>query len=329
MYKDQKLIALKRKTWFQTLLVLLVIGAVFFTMVNVAGLVAGNAFYNYFCVRYTRFDLQRFQPLQATLAAGIQHKNWQNIDLESRLGYTLAGTYLPNPTPTNNTVVFVHGIAGSRLMGLWYAPIYWDAGYNVLIYDSRASGDSGGTSITWGYYERYDLDQWIDWLEQRNPGGIIGVHGVSMGAATALMHAEMNESNQRVSFYIADSAYADLEELLTQQIDAAVNLHSPLWVKLLLWYTNLAANWQENFRFADISPLRSVKNTTTPILYLHGQTDALVPVSMSEQLYTATKGYKQKYFFPHTAHALAIFTVPSEYRQQIVTFLASLPPAQR
>lgn len=312
---------LKRKVWFQTALVLFSIVFVFIVIVNAVGVVAGNIFYKEFCVRHTRLDYKRFEPLQATLEEGIRNKGWKNISIESRLGYTLQGTYLPNSTPTNNTVVFVHGITGSRLMGLWYAPIYLASGYNVLIYDSRASGESGGGSVSWGFYEKQDLDQWIDWVEERNPRGIIGVHGVSMGAATALMHAEMNETTHRVKFYIADSGYSDLETLLTQQIDDAVYLHDPLWINILLGYSSIAAKWQAGFRYQDVSPVRSVSNVTTPILYFHGGADVLVPVYMSEQLYEATKGYKEKYIFAGDAHAMAIFNHKVEYQWRVHSFI--------
>jgi fermentation-respiration switch protein FrsA (DUF1100 family) len=325
MYQDIELQALKRKVWLQSSLVALGIALFFFIFVNAGGLVAGNAFYKEFCVWHTRFGLQRFQPLMSVLDEGIRTKNWQNVSIESRLGYTLKGTYLPNPRPTKHTVVFVHGIAANRLMGLWYAPLYWQLGYNVLVYDSRASGESGGDSVTWGFYERYDLDQWVDWVQQRNPGGVIGVHGMSMGAATALMHAEMNESTHKVRFYIADSAYSDLEELLVQQVDAAVRVHNPTWVKLLLWYSGIAANWQSGFRFADVSPVQAVQKVTTPVLYLHGGADVLVPAAMSEQLYTATGGYKAKQIFPNDAHVMAYFKHQDEYRRQILSFISHIP----
>ncbi|WP_371381640.1 alpha/beta fold hydrolase [Sporomusa aerivorans] len=325
MHKDYETRTLKQKIWLQTTGVFLAILFVLSIIINAAGLIAGNAFYKEFCVWHTRFDARRFNSLQETLDEGIKNKNWQNISFKSRQGYILQGTYLPNPKPTNNTVVFVHGIASSRLMGVWYAPIYWSAGYNVLVYDSRASGASGGESVTWGIYERYDLDQWIDWVEQHNPGGIIGVHGVSMGAATALMHAEINESTHRVKFYVADSAYSDLTELFTQQINNAVNLHSTFWIRLLLWYSSLAANWQSGFRFQDVSPVQSVKTATTPTLFLHGEADALVPQVMCEQLYAASSGYKKMYVFPKDAHAMAIFNHKQEYQQQIINFISALP----
>lgn len=321
MVNNTEMKKLKRKVWFQTVLVIFSIVFVFIVIVNGVGIVAGNIFYKEFCVWHTRLDYKRFQPLQVTLEEGIKSKGWKNISIESRLGYTLEGTYLPNPTSTNNTVVFVHGITGSRLMGLWYAPIYLEAGYNVLIYDSRASGESGGSSVSWGFYEKQDLDQWIDWVEEHNPKGIIGVHGVSMGAATALMHAEMNEATHRVAFYVADSGYSDLETLLTQQIDDAVYLHDPLWVRILLSYSSIAANWQSGFRYRDVSPVRSVGNVTTPILYFHGDADVIVPVYMDEQLYQATKGYKEKYIFSGDAHAMAIFNHKVEYQRQVHNFI--------
>ncbi|BBB91176.1 MAG TPA: alpha/beta fold hydrolase [Methylomusa anaerophila] len=329
MSVDHETKALKRKVWFQTFLVVLSILLVFLVIVNATGLAAGYIFYKQFCIWHTRFDSKGFQPLRVTLEEGIKNKHWQNVSLESRLGYVLQGTYLPNPTPSNNTVVFVHGIANSRLLGLWYAPIYLAAGYNVLVYDSRASGESGGRSVSWGYYEKYDLDQWIDWIEERHPNGIIGVHGVSMGAATALLHAEMNESSHRVKFYVADSGYTDLEELLIQQIDAAVNLHNPFWVKLLLRYSSIAANWQSGFRYQDVSPLRAVRNANTPILYLHGGADAVVPVSMSEQLYAATRGYAEKYIFPSDAHAMSVFNHQAEYQRRILRFMDTALKKQR
>lgn len=321
MCKDDEMQVLKRKVWFRFFLVILSIFCVFFIFINAIGLMIGNLFYKEFCVQNTRIGSKRFQALQVTLEEGIKEKHWQNVSINSRLGYTLQGTYLPNPIPSNKTVVFVHGINGSRLMGLWYAPLYIKAGYNVLLYDSRASGESGGSSVSWGFYEKEDLDQWIDWVEKQNPKGHVGVHGVSMGAATALMHAEMNESAHRVDFYIADSSYSDLEELLTQQINAAVSLRDPLWVKLLLTYSSIMAKWQSGFAYQDVSPVRAVQNVTTPILYIHGNADVLVPVYMSEQLYTATKGYKEKYISSNDAHAMAIFNHKAEYQGRIINFI--------
>lgn len=318
MYRDQEFTILKRRVYLQTGLAMIVIFAV---MLNIAGLFTGTIFYNEFCVLNTRFGLERFNRLHIQLERGKKTKGWQDVAINSRLGYQLKGTYLPASSPSDKTVIFVHGISGSRLMGLWYNSLYTNAGYNVLLYDSRAHGESGGPSATWGYYEKYDLDQWVDWVKERQPNGIIGIHGVSMGAATALEHAALNESAKRVNFYIADSAYADLEDLLIQQVDATVNLHNPLWVKTLLKYSSAAAYIDSGFRYNQVSPIRSVSTVTTPILYLHGEADPLVSVAMCRQLYNSTKGYREIYTFPNVGHAMAIFDRKNEYRLYVQSFI--------
>lgn len=318
MYVDQELKALRRKVHLQSGLVLAL--ALIITL-NIGGLLAGAIFYNEFCVSNTRISLERFNKLKAELENGKKTKHWQDVEISSQFGYPLKGTYLPNPTPSENTVIFVHGISSSRLMGLWYYRLYFDAGFNVLIYDSRAHGDSGGSGTTWGYYEKYDLDQWVNWVKARHPTGIIGIHGVSMGGATALEHTKLNEANKRVNFYVADSAYADLEDLLTQQIDAAVHLHSPLWIKILLKYSSAAAYIEARFRYDQVSPVHSVTTATTPILYLHGEADPLVPVTMAPQLYDATKGYRELHTFYGVGHAMAVFERKAEYRRTIYEFM--------
>lgn len=290
--------------------------------INAAGLFAGSLFYNEFCVSNTRIGLERFNPLKIDLERGKQSFHWQEVSIQSPFGYTLQGTYIPNPIPTDKTIVFLHGITGSRLVGLWYTDFYLKEGYNILIYDARAHGESGGSAATWGYYEKHDLAQWIDWLFLRHSGGTIGVHGVSMGAATALAHAELNETAKKVSFYIADSAYSDLEELLAQQIQLTLKTN-PVWVKLLLRYSSAAAYLQTGFFYSDVSPVRSVGTVTTPILYLHGEADRLVPVTMCAQLYTATKGYREIHTFPAAGHGMAVFESPEEYRQSIHRFLTN------
>lgn len=105
MFKDDEMQVLKRKVWLRIFLVTLSILFVFFAIINAIGLVAGNMFYKEFCLYNTRLDSKRFQILQVTLEEGIKNKDWKNVSINSRLGYILQGTYLPNPTPSNNTLV--------------------------------------------------------------------------------------------------------------------------------------------------------------------------------------------------------------------------------
>lgn len=309
----------KRKIYTSTaiglaLLVLLISNLLLF--------LGGLIFHNEFCLLSTKSEFIHYKNLQTKIKQGIQNQHWQLVRLQSKFGYELNGTFIPNPTPSNKTIIFLHGISASQCMGMHYVDMYLREGYNLVIYDSRSHGISGGHCVTWGYYEKYDLDQWIDWLLAKNPQTTtIGVHGVSMGAATAIMHADLNESSRRVKFYIADSAYSDLTTLITEQIANYTQSQYPLWIHILVKYASLAAYFQSDFLYGDVSPIRNVVNVTTPVLYLHGEADSIVPVKMSRDLYNATKGYRELHTFPGIKHGRAVIDRKNEYQDIVIKFL--------
>lgn len=318
---DIPLRTLKRKVYFSTGICLVLWILIF---LNIIFLLGGITFHNGFCVLNTRMDLVHYKNLQSRLKFGVEILGWQSVRITSRYGYALEGTFIPSPTPSNKTIILLHGISATQNMGLHFAELYLSNGYNLLIYDSRAHGLSGGSCVSWGYYEKYDLDQWIDWLLEKNPQSTIGVHGVSMGAATALMHSALNESTKRVKFYVADSAYSDLTKLITLKLNNLTGLNSSLWINILVKYASLAAYCQSNFLYEEVSPIKYVAQVTTPILYLHGDADTLIPIEMAQSLCTATKGYRSLHIFPNTKHGMAIIERNLEYKDTIQKFLSTV-----
>ena len=308
--------------------VLLAVLLLAFLAVNGAGLYMGNIIYNEMCIRHSRLHANNTGRWQQILETGKNQRNWQDISMPSRFGYSLIGTFIPNPQASDKTLIFLHGFTESRLAGLSYVNIYLNAGYNLLLIDSRAHGESGGGSVTWGVYEKHDVDQWVDWLRNRYPTGTIGMHGISMGAATALLHAGLNESNKRVAFYIADSSYADFEALLADQMNQRLQLPGNIPPQVLLPYANAVAYLRSRFTFGEASPLKIVQQVTTPVLYIHGEADRLVPASMSQQLYSATKGPRQIQLFPRADHVSSIFTDRSRYRTVVQGFARSIQDPQ-
>ena len=290
-----------------------------FLLLNAAGLALGNLIYEESSVLHPRLYQKSLQRLQSEQ----EQKHWERVSLLSRFGYPLAGTYIAAAPPSRKTLIFLHGFTDSRAAGLHYLDLYRDSGFNVLLIDSRAHGESGGSSVTWGCYEKFDLDQWVDWVAERTPGGVIGVQGLSMGAATALMHAELDESRKRIAFYVADSSYSEFEPLLEAQIRQRFSQAEPL-LPLLLPYANAAAYLQARFTFHQASPLQAVAHVTTPVLYIHGTADRLVPVSMALELYNATQGPRQIQLFPGAEHVAAFSKDPALYRRTIQHFIQSL-----
>lgn len=271
----------------------------------------------------TSARLERYMEHQKTKLGG------DDVTRTSVGGYDLSATFLPNANATDNTVILVHGLGQNKVTSMSYANIYLRYGYNVLLIDSRAHGNSGGGSITWGVKETADLDEWVHWLHQKYPKGKIGAHGISMGAATVLLHSRLNEKDKLVSFYVADSSYSNFEDLIRIKVDELIpraystNVHKAANVAtyILFPYMDLMSYLEDRFMFYEASPISAVRETSVPILYLHGESDKLIPIAMAQQLSNATKSYHELHTFPDTEHVGGIYKEPKEYTQIVRNFI--------
>jgi uncharacterized protein len=101
----------------------------------------------------------------------------------------LAGWYVP---PANGaTIILLHGYGGNRLGMLWHARVLVDAGYGVLLYDERASGESEGGRRSYGWEDASDVGGALDFLNSHTPDekNRIGIAGCSIGGQIALQGA--------------------------------------------------------------------------------------------------------------------------------------------
>ncbi len=320
-YTDTDLSKSKRKVWRRSFAVLIL---TLILSINAIGLIIGSIIYEEASLLPAYSHPLATQRLQQSLKYKGREMPKENVVIKSPYGYPLSGTFIPNPEPTTKTIVFVHGFMENRTVGLNYMSIYMQSGFNLLLIDSRDHGESGGNSVTWGNLEKYDLDQWISWVQQHFPNGTIGVHGISMGAATALLHAELNESNKRVAFYIADSAYSDFETLMELQINRYLDSNNSEIAKILLQYANVISYFHSRSTFQQASPLRAVQHVTTPILYIHGDADELVPAYMSLELQEATKGPSEVFIFTNSTHGSAIFDDQKSYKEIVQNFIQAV-----
>ena len=60
-------------------------------------------------------------------------------------------------------------------------------GFAVLLFDFQAHGESPGRYLTFGYLELRDARAAFDFMRQRLPGEHIGVVGMSLGGAAAIL----------------------------------------------------------------------------------------------------------------------------------------------
>ena len=81
--------------------------------------------------------------------------------IQSFDGLNLAATYIPNPKTVGRLAILAHGLGHSREQMIPYARIFMSLGYDVLMPDARAFGDSQGHTIGYGWLDRLDYERWI------------------------------------------------------------------------------------------------------------------------------------------------------------------------
>ncbi len=81
--------------------------------------------------------------------------------IQSFDGLNLIATYIPNPKTIGRLAILAHGLGHSREQMIPYARIFMSLGYDVLMPDARAFGDSEGHTIGYGWLDRLDYERWI------------------------------------------------------------------------------------------------------------------------------------------------------------------------
>ncbi|MFS0781087.1 alpha/beta hydrolase [Bacillus sp. 1P06AnD] len=242
----------------------------------------------------------------------------EKVAIASPLGYRLDCLFI-SPHPTDKWVIFCHGITENKFNSIKYMTVFLDHGYNAILYDHRRHGGSGGQSSSYGYYEKMDLKAVVDELKKRYGQDVcFGIHGESMGAATALLYGGTIQDD--AAFYVADCPFSTFKGQVAYRLKEETPL--PSWLMLPLGDAFL--KWRDGYQFKDVSPLLAVRNIEHPVLFIHSEQDAYIPATMSKELFEAKPGKKQIWIAPNGGHAQSYNENPEAYKKTIASFLESI-----
>lgn len=216
------------------------------------------------------------------------------------------------------TVVVLHGVKKNRTDVLRTALVLRRAGFNVLLFDGRGHGDSEGRFVTYGFYERRDVETAIEWLiaEKRINRNRVGLAGESMGAAIALQVAAHHSWIRAVW---ADSPFASLKRVAEEYVRRVTRLPVAV-LNPVLWTTTRVANYRGNFDLETINPVELAAQIRCPVTLVHGTNDLMIAVLHSEQIYEALAGEKQIWLVEGARHARSVRHARLEYSRRLTQF---------
>jgi len=226
--------------------------------------------------------------------------------------------YLAQSNALAPVVILLHGYSVRALGMSIFARIYYEKfGCSILSIDALAHGQSEGKMIGFGYKERMDVNAWINTLQSQFPDQTsFLIHGLSMGAATALF-AMTSHLHKDVKGVIADSGFTQLEPVFKRQIKEMYHLPQQPTLFLL----NILMKLSVGFSLKEASIYPNLKHMDRPLLLIHGTNDMFVPYTLSKELYEAHPQHTQLWLVNQSHHACAIRDERSEYVDQIKTFI--------
>ncbi|MEV5837508.1 alpha/beta hydrolase [Nocardia sp. NPDC052112] len=273
-------------------------------------------------------------PVANTMAqARTRGRAWMEATPRSRWvltahdGVELAGYYFPTTQPAADTAVLIHGHrADASLMGD-FARHYRDRGFNVFMADNRGHGESGGAYVGMGWLDHLDYLAWTRRIAatvaaDTGRDARIVVHGVSMGAATALIMSGSPDLAEHVRAVISDCSFSSARDELAHHLHAR---HLPASPTLAI--TDRLCLRMAGYRLTRASPQQAITGARTPILLIHGSADTYNPTWMGRRLHQAHPA-AWLWIAPGAEHGMSYYTDPDTYLHQIDQFLTALTALQ-
>lgn len=180
-------------------------------------------------------------------------------------------------------VVYLHGNCSSRVEALGTLPILLPQDITVFAFDFSGSGKSEGNYVSLGWWEREDLDVVVEHLRSTGRVSTIGLWGRSMGAVTALLHADRDPS---IGGMVLDSPFSSLRRLAEELAGVVVAWKLPrLVLNSLLAMVRTTIINKASFDINNLAPIDHVEHTFIPALFIVAKDDTFILPSHGEDLY--------------------------------------------
>jgi hypothetical protein len=197
-------------------------------------------------------------------------------------------------------LLYFHGRGSNKSYSLYRMQGLHQLGFSILTIDYRGYGDSIGVfpSETSVYEDSRAVWNYLTQVRRVPPEDIV-IYGESLGGAVAL---DLAVKHPEAGGLILQSTFTSMASM----------------IRRIYWFQLLPVDWILTERFESLKKVRSLK---IPVLFLHGQTDDVVPAYMSDQLYRAAPEPKKLFLIPEGSHFTIYKPGQYSYLQVMKTFL--------
>jgi alpha-beta hydrolase superfamily lysophospholipase len=236
----------------------------------------------------------------------------EQISFPSKSGATIHG-WLVTPETNRAVVILQHGIHGTKSSLVKRARFLNEAGYAVLMFDFQAHGESIGSHITFGYLESRDAQAAVAFARNRFPGKPVGVIGLSLGAAAAVLANPPLDVQALVLEMMYPTVVDATKDRIAMRFGPAGRVLSPLLTSQLRLRIGCTTD--------DLQPAVAVETNTIPKLFIAGTADRDTTFQESKAMYANAAEPKAFVAFDGARHQDLLAFAPEQYKKATLDFL--------
>ncbi len=236
-------------------------------------------------------------------------KDVEEVEITSRDGIRLVGHWYPCEN-ARRVLIAMHGWRSAWYKDFGMIADFWhDEGCSILFAEQRAQNNSDGEYMTFGYMERFDCLDWVNWVNEYTKKQYpIYLAGVSMGASTVLMTAGLDLPDN-VEGVIADCGFTSAYDIWK----CVVKDNMKLSYGLRGYMIDRICQKKINTNSKDITTITAMQSTKIPILFIHGTDDKFVPIRMTYENYKACNAPKELLVVPGAIHGQSYYAEREKY----------------
>ncbi len=231
-------------------------------------------------------------------------KTTNNLKLEAWL------MQVPNP---KGTVALFHGHGSKKSAILTEAYSFQQLGYNTLLLDFRAHGNSEGNTCTIGYNEAEDVQLAYNYLQQQGEKNIV-LYGISLGAAT--ITKAINDFGIAPQKVILEMPFGSLPDAVAGRVKIMGLPQEPISTMLTFW-----GGIQNGFWAFNLKPSEYAKKIKCPVLLQHGTNDPRVTQKDTKEIFDNITSSKKWVEYNASAHQSLCTNEHPKWMAEVAAFL--------
>ena len=237
---------------------------------------------------------------------------FQTVILKTNDGLKLEAWYIPVDS-ARGTVCLFHGHGGTKSGVYVESEAFRKMGYNTLLLDFRAHGNSEGNTCTIGYDESEDVKLAYDFIKNKGEQHII-LWGISMGAAA--VSKSISDFDITPSKVILEMPFGSIVKAGEGRIKMMHLPPEPLATLLTFW-----GGVEHGFWAFNMKPTAYVKKIKCPVLLQWGLNDPRVSREEIDAIYNNIPSAKKLVVYQSCGHESLCKVETEKWKTEVSNFL--------